>query len=154
LDPECYNGTARVINGFADEIQLHPDSIQDNPTTMIYVRNTEKGDFTGSVRQVVGDIQSYKLRTKIKEKGEIEFWKDLKKDLLPDVDIFSTTLDSIGNLEQNLGINYEFALRREPSDVLYFSPMLGNEYKRNPFKADQRAYPIEMPYAIDQTYLL
>ena len=32
--------------------------------------------------------------------------------------------------------------------------MFGEGYKENPFKSATRAYPVEMPYAFDETYLL
>jgi hypothetical protein len=32
--------------------------------------------------------------------------------------------------------------------------MFGEGYKENPFKSAQRYYPVEMPYAVDETYLL
>jgi hypothetical protein len=31
--------------------------------------------------------------------------------------------------------------------------MLINGYKENPFKSTQRFYPVEMPYAMDETYI-
>ena len=40
------------------------------------------------------------------------------------------------------------------SDILYFDPMFGEQYKTNPFKAMERHYPVEIPYLIDETYLL
>ena len=32
--------------------------------------------------------------------------------------------------------------------------MFGEAWKENPFKAAERMYPVEMPYTIDETYLL
>jgi hypothetical protein len=32
--------------------------------------------------------------------------------------------------------------------------MLGEGYKENPFKAAERQYPVEIPFAIDETYTL
>jgi hypothetical protein len=32
--------------------------------------------------------------------------------------------------------------------------MFGEGYKENPFKSAQRFYPVEMPYTLDETYLL
>ena len=34
------------------------------------------------------------------------------------------------------------------------NPMFGEGYKDNPFKSAERFYPVEMPYAIDETYSL
>lgn len=40
------------------------------------------------------------------------------------------------------------------SDILYFSPILGEGYERNPFVAETRELPVEMPYAVELTYNL
>jgi hypothetical protein len=32
--------------------------------------------------------------------------------------------------------------------------MFGEGWKKNPFKSEERYYPVEMPYTIDETYLL
>ena len=32
--------------------------------------------------------------------------------------------------------------------------MMGEEYKENPFKAAERKYPVEMPFAMDEIYTL
>ena len=42
----------------------------------------------------------------------------------------------------------------EKEDVIYLNPMFGERYKENPFKSAERAYPVEMPYTFDETYVL
>ena len=39
-------------------------------------------------------------------------------------------------------------------EILYFNPMLFQEQKDNPFSAAERYYPVEMPYCIDESYVL
>jgi hypothetical protein len=153
LDVECYNGKARIINGLADEIEFTPDSVLESKTTLIYTRNDEKGNLTGSVHQVLGSNESYQMRNKIREKGEAEFWKDLRNGFGKEFEIFNIRIDSLDNLEEDMGVNYEFLLSPEKKDVIYFNPMFDKGYKENPFKSEQRLYPVEMPYTIDETYL-
>jgi hypothetical protein len=42
----------------------------------------------------------------------------------------------------------------EKKDILYVNPILVNSRKQNPFSSERRYYPVEMPYAIDETYIL
>ena len=154
LDPECYNGTARVIDGLATEIAFNPDSLKENKVTSVYIRNDEKGNLTGSVHQAPGYYESYNLRDKIKEKGKDEFFKDLKKASGLDIEILNPQIDSLDKLEEPLGLKYEFTWKPEKEDIIYFNPMFGEGYKENPFKSQQRSYPVEMPYTIDETYIL
>jgi hypothetical protein len=154
LDPECFNGKARVIDGLATEITLSPDSIKENKLVSVFIRNDEKGNLTGSVHQVPGYYESYYLRDKIMEKGKDEFFKDIKKTFVQDVEIFNPQIDSLDKLEENLDIKYEFTWNPEKEGILYFNPMFGEGYKQNPFKSQQRSYPVEMPFTIDETYIL
>ena len=39
-------------------------------------------------------------------------------------------------------------------DRIYFNPMLAEGMKENPFAAAVRHYPIEMPYEVDELYVL
>jgi hypothetical protein len=154
LDPKCYNGKARVIDQLADEITFDPDSLKENKLTVIYTRNDEKGNVNGFVNQVHGYNESHHLRNQIKKKGETEFLLDLKKTFGMESEILNLKIDSLDKLEENLGVKYDFILKAEKEDIFYFNPMFGEGYKENPFKSQERSYPVEMPYAIDETYIL
>jgi hypothetical protein len=39
-------------------------------------------------------------------------------------------------------------------DLIYFNPIIGEVYKTNPFKSVERYYPVEMPYKLEETYVL
>jgi transglutaminase-like putative cysteine protease len=153
LSQECYNGHARVINVSANALDLSPDSLLEVKMTSIILTPNERGDLQGSVMQVPGYFESHEIREKIKEKGKDEFFKDIKKAFGQDVDLLKQHIDSMDNLEQNIIIGYDFKLNEDNADLLYINPMFGEGYKENPFKFDQRYYPVEMPYAIDETYV-
>ena len=42
----------------------------------------------------------------------------------------------------------------EKEDIIYVNPILVDSWKENPFKSAHRFYPIEMPFAIDEMYVL
>ncbi len=59
------------------------------------------------------------------------------------------------SLEDPLNIHYDFVVKQDPnSPVYYFTPLLAEAYRKNPFEAAERKYPVDMPYAIDHSYLL
>jgi hypothetical protein len=39
-------------------------------------------------------------------------------------------------------------------DIIYYNPVMKEGYKENPFKSAERKYPVEMPYAINETYVM
>jgi hypothetical protein len=154
LPLRCYNGHARVINKAAEALDLTPDSVLEQKFTSIFVVNDEKGKIVGNVQQTPGYYESCELRNRIKEKGQDQLLKDIKKGFGTDIEISNARIDSIDQYEYQLGINYDFDVKEDWGDIIYLNPMFGEGYKENPFKSAERVYPVEMPYAMDETYNL
>lgn len=154
LGYESYNGHARVINETATPVDLRADSLLEGKLTSVFIVNDEKGNLTGSMQQAPGYYESYSLRNRIKDKGTEQLFADIKKAFNADIEIIEPSIDSLDKYDQPLGIRYKFDLKTEGEDIIYFNPMFGEAWKENPFKSAERTYPVEMPYTIDETYLL
>ena len=153
LTPACYNGHARIINSSATAIDLSADSLRETKLTSIILSPNDKGEIIGSLQQQPGYFESHEIREKIKEKGRDEFFKDVKKAYGQDVELINPKIDSLDNLEESVTIHYDFKLNQDKEDILYINPMFGEGYKENLFKSAERKYPVEMPYATDETYV-
>src|SRR5205085_5707691 len=121
--------------------------------TSIMLTPDDKGEIIGSLQQVPGYYESHEIREKVKEKGKDEFFKEVKKAYGQDVDLIDPHIDSLNDLEESIFIGYNFKLKDEKEDIVYINPMFGEGYKENPFKSAERFYPVEMPYASDETYI-
>jgi hypothetical protein len=153
LDPLCYNGHARVINGEPQAIEFNTDMLAEKKMTSVFVIN-EKGKLSGSIQQVDGYVESTHLREQIKDKGKESLLPEIKKAFNTDVDITNFRIDSLSKKDEPIGVVYDFTIKHENEDILYISPMFGEGVNNNPFKSAQRFYPVEMPYTIDETYVL
>jgi hypothetical protein len=122
--------------------------------TSIFMVNDENGGIAGSMQQTPGYYESWHLRNRVKEKGQDQLFADIKKAFNADIEIKEPGLDSLNKYDDPLGIHYKFNLKPDQEDIYYFNPMFGEGWKENPFKSAQRFYPVEMPYAMDETYLL
>lgn len=151
---DCYNGHARVVNKEATPIEFKSDSLLEQKFTSVLLVNDSKGGFSGSFQQIAGTMESLDLRTQIKEKGQQYYFTGQKKEYANEIEIKESHIDSLNKFENPVSISYKFDLKAEQEDLIYFNPMLGEGWKENPFKSAQRYYPVEMPYAIDQTYSL
>jgi acyl carrier protein/transglutaminase-like putative cysteine protease len=154
LDYECYNGHARVINASATPIELVADSLLERKVTSVFIINDDKGNFSGSVQQTPGYFESSRMRDRIKEKGKDQIFTDIKKEFNAEAELSNTSIDSLDKYEEPLNIKYDFSIKPDKEDIIYFNPMFGEAYKENPFKSAQRFYPVEMPYTEDETYLV
>lgn len=154
LGYDAYNGHARVINEMATPVDFISDSLMERKLTSVFIVNDEKGKLVGSVQQTPGYYESYSLRNRIKDKGKDQLFGDIKKGFNAEIEIKNPVIDSLDSYEEALRIKYEFDVTSENEDIIYFNPMLSEAWKENPFKSAERFYPVEMPYAIDETYLL
>jgi hypothetical protein len=154
LGYECYNGHARVINSMATPIDFIPDSIMERKVTSIFLINDEKGNLSGSLQQTPGYYESNTIRNKVKDKGKEQLFADFKRAFTSEVELSETGIDSLSKYEDPVSIHYKFEMKNDKENIMYFSPMFGEGFKDNPFKAAQRFYPVEMPYAMDETFLL
>lgn len=152
LPIRCYNGHARIINKSVDPVELNSELHTETKSTMVFIINDEKGNMVGSMQQTPGYYESHNLRTKIKEKGEEELQKDIKKTFGADIVISNFKIDSLNKYENGVDVKFDFDFAGEKEDIVYLNPMLGEGYKENPFKSAKRFYPIEMPFGMDETF--
>ena len=154
LDYEAYNGHARVIDDNATPIELISDSLVETKLTSVFVINDDKGEIVGSVQQTPGYYESLDIRNAISEKGKEQLFSDIKKGFNAEIEITKSEIESLDKYEDPLRIKYEFKVISEKEDIIYVNPILVDSWKENPFKSAHRFYPIEMPFAIDEMYVL
>ena len=155
LGSDAYNGHARVVDQYATPLELVADSLMERKVSSVIIINDEKnGKLSGRMMQDKGYYESYTLRNNIKEKGQDHFFSEIKKGFNADIEITEPSIDSLNQFDQPVAVRYNFDIKNEKEDIIYFNPLLGEAWKENPFKAAERNYPVEMPYAIDETYLL
>jgi hypothetical protein len=152
LLPDVYNGAARAINEEATSIEFVADSLKEREVSYIALTDT-KGSWTGRMQKMPTYFDSYSLRNRIEDKGLKEFTQELIRDYsMEDAEIENLTIDSLKKFEHPLLIKYDLKVSNK-ADVIYLNPMFGEGYKDNPFKADNRLFPIEMPSAVDRTHI-
>jgi hypothetical protein len=158
LPIDCYNGHARIISDHdTGSIFFNPNDIKEQQATTVFITNDEKvkGRMNGKVAVVPGYFESYRIRNEIKKIGESGFFKNMQNPQTGDIQIENPVVDSLKSLDDPVKIRYDFKFTTENNpDILYFSPIISPSYRENPFSADSRNYPIEMPYPVDKFYVL
>jgi hypothetical protein len=118
---------------------------------MIY--SNEKGEMIGNINQVPGIYESLSIRDKIQENGLKEYLKDVENEKPSDIEISNYRVDSVENSDNQVYIRYDVKLNAEKKDIIYLDPMFGEGFTENPFEAEKRTYPVEMPYTLDETFI-
>ncbi|HTB25293.1 MAG TPA: transglutaminase domain-containing protein [Puia sp.] len=156
LTSQCYNGWAHIINsGKPRAIYLSPDSIKESRLTSVIIINDEKGKFSGAYKSTKGENESYDLRREIQYSSIKNYEKETQTLSKSDIAIENFGIDSLNNYDLPLSVHYDFELKNfSTDDIIYFNPLLNDGQKTNPFQSMERLYPVEMPYKLDQTYIL
>ena len=154
LPLHLYNGSGRLIGDPPIVVPMYADSLKEKELTSIFIYNDEdnKG-MNGKFTSRKGTFGSLAIRKKVKQESKTTFFDDLKKGFLFDVKITNEKLDSLADTEKPITLSYDINFKKE-GDLMYFNPMLSEAMKSNPFKSEERQYPVEMPYRIIDTYLL
>jgi Domain of Unknown Function with PDB structure (DUF3857)/Domain of Unknown Function with PDB structure (DUF3858) len=158
LPLECYNGLDIVVDTTTrhPEDALSADSVTEKKKVTVFLSNGDKGGLDGSVQDFPGLAEAAEIRKKIKEQdGEKKFLEQLRSGSAAEETISDLEIDSLRLPDEPLAINYSCHLATDSaSDVFYFTPMLADRITENPFRASERHYPVEMPYAKDVNYIL
>jgi hypothetical protein len=156
LSANCYNGWGHIINESKPlPLPLFADSVRESNITSVLIINDEKGKSSGTYKSTLGKSESINVRREINQTSEKSYEKRIQTESNSDVAIENFGIDSLHKFEFPLTVHYDFDMKNSgTTEVLYFDPMFGEGYKTNPFKALERHYPVEIPYQIDDVYLL
>lgn len=155
LHTSSYNGHARRVNETAEALSFDADSLKEQSVTGIFISADDKGKLVGHFQQQATYFESYELRSKVKEKGEETYFKDLAKGFVSDINLKNGKLDQLKDYSLPVVIEYDFTLPdNDEGGMLYLNPMFSEALKTNPFKSATRKYPVEMPYVPDINYTL
>lgn len=155
LPADLYNGYARIVEApIPTLISLSPDSLKESKITSIFIANEENGKgLTGSYTSNLGDMESYGLREELKKTTMDEYFKSIKKRYSFEITMENTNVEALNNFENPVAVKYDFKFPVE-DELIYLNPMFTEAMKENPFSAAERQYPVEMPYRVNETFVL
>jgi hypothetical protein len=157
LPLECYNGYDVVVDTTVNPLEnaLSADSVTEKKKIVVYLTNGDHGGLEASVQSYPGIAEASEIRKKMKEQnGEKNFREQLAGGLV-DQTISDFEIDSLKMPDEPLVISYSSHLPSDSTaDRFYFTPSLVERMVVNPFREAERTYPVEMPYARDENYIL
>ncbi len=151
LPLDCFNGFAVIANAEASPVSFDAAQVNEQKRTVLFVNNLENHKWGGKVRQVLGYYESEEMRKKISEKGKEEIQKQLQSEYRDFATVENVGFDWLDEYEKPAVLTYELDLNVDGEDLLYFSPVMVDGLKKNPFSGSERHYPVEMPYCMDES---
>ncbi|WP_266202907.1 DUF3857 domain-containing protein [Pontibacter kalidii] len=154
LPARCLNGEGRLIKKEAGRwVSLTPGA---NHTRLISANLTmnSQGEIVGTGRESAGGYRAISLRRTILEEGESKYVERLAKEV-GDFKLLTPEIKNLNDLQSPVDITYGINVNGSgrSNDIIYLNPMLGRGEKENPFKLQERLYPVDFGTPIDETYI-
>lgn len=155
LLPECYNGHARILDEEAKAVYFDASQLKETKLTAVFIQPGKKDEaWSATVKQIPGYYESYQIRGQVRQQGMENFQREFQQHYGQEVSVEKLQIDSLDQYDFPLGMEYKLMIRPGNEDLIVINPLFGEGYKSNPFQANSRKYPVEMPYALDETFLL
>jgi hypothetical protein len=152
LPEQCYNGWGRAIDSSFAKIPLFPDSVTEMRRTMVELYNTDSG-YTGTYNRVNGVFESMNERSRLRKETADDFFASLRKTMGDYEQMDDYGFDSLDVPEARLAWHYRMKYDFT-SGTIYFNPIFHERFDRNLFNSPVRHYPVEMPFCINNVYIL
>ena len=152
---DCYNGGAATLNtGHSNLLSLLPDSLLESNRANVIITSDENGALSGSLTINCGNQKSYSIREEVRKTSV----KDFFTNSILNAQIKSLSneeLENLNNPDKPLTLQCDMDFRDTlTSSRIYLKPVVYSYLKSNPFPSEKRKYKVEMPFRIDNVYLL
>ncbi|MDP4209428.1 MAG: hypothetical protein Q8928_11505 [Bacteroidota bacterium] len=157
LIPErCVNWRGRIINSNKSEwVDLITDKKQKK-ITQYELKLEPENILTGKISAVRYDYSAFNFRKKYEKfNGQDEYLKDFEK-THTGLQVQSCKLSNADSIYLPLYENYDVKIKNYVSksdNLLYINPMAYERITENPFKLEDRKYPVDFTYRTESTHM-
>jgi hypothetical protein len=154
LPAYCYNGGAVTLNTRKTRfVSLMPDSLVEENRTNVIMTTDDNGVLSGNLTLNCGSQMSYKSREEIKETSLDRYLNSKIKNHV--ARLSNEEVLDLKDPDKPLTISSDIDFTDSAkADLFYVSPVIFSYFEKNPFSAINRKYIVEMPYRMDNIYLL
>ena len=153
LPEPCYNAMARAVDSSHDALPLVPDSITERRLTRLDFFNDSAGGYSGTYSRELGVFESMQMRERLKKEKPADFFEGLRKSMPDYREMGAAGFDSLSVPEAPLSWHYDMTYHFTQKTI-YFNPILHERMVNSPLSNPERYYPVEMPYRVDNNYIL
>ncbi len=157
LNPQLINWQGRLIrkDRSSDWVPLTPSA----PATQSSLVNIDfKDDFSisGNSQNRFTGHYAWKYRKNYTDLNADSARKELEKEM-PQTELSEVSFENLEKSQQPVTLIYNFEafdMAEDVSGKIYFSPMVFLSEKENPFKLEERLYPVDFSYARKDRYIV
>ncbi len=150
-----WEGRLIMENGDSKTISMTP-KVKSQDMVMMEVKLNDDGSIKGKMRQQYKSHNAFLFRTKYNKGTEEAFLEQEEKDNF-DVEISNYELKNINDLNKPIVQSYDFAkedVLEVISSKIYFPPLFHLAENENPFKLENREYPVDFGFPWKDKYIV
>lgn len=157
LPTTALNWSGRIIkeNGSSSVISVVPKK-RSATTQMMNINLDVNGDISGKVRKSLTNYKAYLFRNSYNDVSEEDYLEKLEN-TGSGMEISNYKVDNGKVLGKPIVESFDFYSENQLDiigDKIYFSPLFFNTTKENPFKLEERSYPIDFTYPQQERYIV
>ena len=156
LPKRCLNGTCRVLNGeLSMPLSIEPAG-KDKENVMYFLTLDDNLSLKGKLSCMRYDYAAFDFRKDYRSYAGEDQYLEAMENNYEGLRVNSMEINNLDSIYQPVSDNYEIEIKNAVNaigDMLYISPMLHHQMEENPFKIDNRQYPVDYAYPIEKTYV-
>ncbi|MEO1409498.1 MAG: DUF3857 domain-containing protein [Bacteroidota bacterium] len=149
LPVRCLNGQGRWMSSTVNQwVELNPGKGMDN-TEQLNLTFTEDLDLEGTYQCMSKGYAAVSARKAILAEDSEEAYGEEWASVIEGMELTGQEITNLKKFNKPLRQKLEFLLEgqvEEGGDLIYFNPLLFLQREENPFKAEERVYPVSFPY--------
>lgn len=153
LPDRCLNGIGLLISENNSRwIELSPTI---KTRTMIEAQVEFKSDgLMGHLQIIKEGYDGQRMRQKFHENGKESYIKSLAEQ--HEWTVHTSEFENLTNLDEPIKENYDITFSDDGAlaDIIYINPMMGSGIGENPFKSENRQYPVDFGSAFEYTSII
>ena len=153
LPIRCLNEIGRrVITAKSEEVKIVPAEKHSTSSMYSLEINPSEG-ITGTVSHSYNGYAALNMRNKIiNSGGKEDYFKEIADESTSD-EIEDYTIENLDDIYKPLKESYKFSTNDNitfAGDMVYLTPLLNERITDNPFKLEERKYPVDYAYQISK----
>ncbi|MBC5775500.1 DUF3857 domain-containing protein [Pontibacter sp. KCTC 32443] len=153
LPVRALNGEGYLIKKKAHRwVELKPTIYSQFITTDVTLK--ENGDMAGQATESAGGYYALSLRKTLADEGEEKFAERLSREV-GNYKLSKPVFENRDKVGEALNIKYSITANGngQSNEVIYLNPLMGHGEKENPFKLNERLYPVDFASPQDETII-
>ena len=157
LPPRCINGQGRLISETSSSWIDIKSSQAAKKTCMINLTLNETNSFEGEIITKYENYHALDKRNNLSNEIDQKEYYEKFEGKNPGLKIVEYSFEDMDTIEkpltEKLKISYETGIE-EAGNYIYINPMLFNKQATNPFKLEERVYPVDYTFPHDEKYII